>query len=380
MNSKPSTLSNTNADPKNWVAPTLSIVVPTFNERDNIGLLIENLGKTMGDTSWELIVVDDDSPDGTAELVKEISQTNPHVHCIKRVGRRGLSSACIEGISASAAPFVAVMDADHQHDEQILPAMLASAQAGDDIVVGSRYAGKGSADEGLSGFRLWGSQLATNMSAIVTGRRTTDPMSGFFLVRRELFDEVVPKLAADGFKILLDIIVTAGALGRDLKVSDVDYTFRARHAGDSKMNPLIVVQFMGLWLSKMTGGFLPTSFLLFAMVGVSGIAVHLGVLTLTHFYLGFNFTNGQLTATVVAMTWNFFLNNELTYADKKLRGNRMWIGLVSFYAVCSLGAIANISVASIVYSVRPGAYFAGIIGALMSSVFNYAVTRITTWR
>ena len=367
-------------DEQQWTAPILSLVIPTFNERANMEPLFESLTKALHGIAWEMIVVDDDSPDGTASVVKALSQKHPHVRCIHRVGRRGLSSACIEGISASAAPFVAVMDADHQHDETILPAMLAEAQNGANLVVGSRYADRGSAGDGFSSIRLWGSHVATWLASLVAGKKTNDPMSGFFLLKRSLFNAVAPKLSSEGFKILLDIIVSATTAKVEIVARDVPYEFRQRLAGESKMSPLVAVQFIGLWFSKLTGGLVPATFLLFAMVGASGVIVHMSVLGLAHFRLGFNFTNAQLVATLAAMTWNFFLNNELTYANQHLRGVKMFYGLLSFYAVCSLGAFANISIASLIYSIRPGAYFAGFAGAVMSSVFNYTVTRLFTWR
>jgi dolichol-phosphate mannosyltransferase len=368
---------------KGWQPPELAVIVPSYNERDNVGLLYEKVTKALDGVPFEFIVVDDNSPDGTAGVVKEMSRRFPNVRCIHRIGRRGLSSAVTEGISASAAPYFAVVDADLQHDESILPRMFARAKAGDDIVVGTRYAGDGSAGEGFSATRAAGSRLATRLSALVTGTNLSDPMSGFFLMRREVFDEVAPTLSKEGFKILLDIIVSATRFrsrhDRALQIGEVSYTFRERHAGESKMNPLVVVQFLGLLLSKLTAGLLPTSFLLFSMVGGSGIFVHMGALW---FFgaVGFNFTNAQLAATLVAMTTNFVLNNELTYADKKLRGRRFWIGLATFYAVCSLGMLANISVAVQLFSATGGFLLAGFIGAIMSVVFNYSVTRVFTWR
>ncbi|MHB1103406.1 MAG: glycosyltransferase [Devosia sp.] len=367
-----------------WQAPELAVVVPSYNERDNIPLLYDKVSAALKGIPFEFIVVDDNSPDGTAIAVKEMARHFPNVRCIHRIGRRGLSSACIEGISASAAPFFAVIDADLQHDETILPRMYRQALDGDDIVVGTRYAGSGSAGEGLSSAREAGSRLATRLSSLLTGITLSDPMSGFFLMRRQVFDEVAPTLSKDGFKILLDIIVTATRF-RDradatLHIGEVPYRFRARHAGESKMSPLIVIQFLGLLLSKLSRGLLPTSFLLFAMVGGSGVFVHLATLWLTHEFMGFNFTNAQLTATIVAMTTNFVLNNELTYADKKLRGSHFWLGLLSFYVVCSIGALANVSVATWIYEASPDLFLAGVAGAVMSVVFNYSVTRVFTWR
>jgi dolichol-phosphate mannosyltransferase len=367
-----------------WLPPQLSIIVPTFNERDNIALLYDNLATALGDTPFEMIVVDDNSPDGTAAAVKALARVHPNIRCLQRIGRRGLSSACIEGISASAAPFFAVMDADHQHDEKILPQMLAKAVAGDEIVVATRYAEGGSTGEGFSATRQAGSQLATRLSATLTGTNLSDPMSGFFLMRREVFDEVAPKLSDDGFKILLDIIVTAmrfrKANGQALTIGEVPYQFRERHAGTSKMSPLIVVQFLGLLLSKMTGGLLPTSFLLFSLVGGTGLVVHLLSLTIVEHFFAPPFWISQTIAALVSMTSNFFLNNSLTYSDKKLRGVRLWVGLVTFYAVCSFGLIANVSVANLVYGLDQQVYIAAIVGVIMSVVFNYAVTRVFTWR
>lgn len=367
-----------------WRPPLLSVIVPSYNERDNIAPLYDKLARALAGIDWEMIVVDDNSPDGTAEVARELARRHPNVRCIHRIGRRGLSSACIEGVHASAAPYFAVIDADHQHDETRLPAMLARAEAGDDIVVGSRYVGEGSAGEGLSATREVGSRLATRLAAALTGVTITDPMSGFFLMGREVFDEVAPRLSKEGFKILLDIVVSATRYrrrsGEPLHVSEVPYTFRPRHAGESKMSPLIVAQFLGLLVSKTVGGVLPASFLLFSMVGGTGVLVHLAVLWLTHERLAFSFAMAQLTATLVAMTTNFVLNNELTYADKRLRGGRFWIGLLSFYLVCSFGTLANVSVASWIYQADPNLFLAGIAGAIMSVVFNYSVTRVFTWR
>lgn len=367
-----------------WQAPLLAVIVPSYNERDNVALLFEKVSEALGDTQFEFIVVDDNSPDGTAEVVKALARSRPNVRCIHRIGRRGLSSAVIEGISASAAPYFAVIDADLQHDERILPEMLAKAMATDDIVVGTRYGGAGSVGEGLSKAREAGSRFATQLSGLLTGKALSDPMSGFFVMRRSVFDEVAPALSDDGFKILLDIIVSAGRsrsrLGKDLSIGEVPYTFRPRHAGESKMSSLVVVQFLGLIVSKLSGGLLPTSFLLFGLVGGFGVIVHMGTLWFSHEVLGQSFVWAQVVATVIAMTFNYVANNELTYANKKLKGWRYLTGLLSFYAVCSIGALANVSVASWIYAFDGQFYVAGLLGVLMSVVFNYSVTRVFTWR
>ena len=366
-----------------WVPIELTVVVPSYKERENIAPLYDKLATALAGIAWEMVVVDDSSPDGTADAARDLARKYPNARVIHRIGRRGLSSAVIEGMAASAATYVAVIDADHQHDERILPQMLAT-MSDHEIAVGTRYATGGSAGEGFSSARERGSKLATQLSRLLTGLNLSDPMSGFFLMRREIFAEIAPELSNEGFKILLDVIVTATRLrarrGEPFRIAEVPYTFRARHAGESKMSSIIVVQFLGLLMSKLSRGLLPSSFLLFSLVGASGVFVHLAMLWLTHEQLGFNFTNSQLAATVVAMTTNFLLNNELTYADRKLRGNRFWVGLLSFYAICSIGALANISVAAWIYEADTNLWLAGITGAAMSVVFNYSVTRVFTWR
>jgi dolichol-phosphate mannosyltransferase len=370
--------------PEAWVAPQLAVIVPSYNERDNVALLYDKVTAALGATPFEFIVVDDNSPDGTSEVVRDMARRHQNVRGIHRLGRRGLSSAVVEGILASAAPYFAVIDADLQHDETILPQMLEKAIAGDHIVIGTRYSGEGSVGEGLSRTREAGSRFATKLSSLVTGKSLSDPMSGFFLMRRSVFDEIAPSLSDDGFKILLDIIVSAGRSrarqGKELRIGEVPYTFRPRHAGESKMSSIVVVQFLGLIVSKLSGGLLPTTFLLFALVGGLGVVVHMGTLLFTHEVLGFNFVWSQVAATLLAMTFNFMLNNELTYANKKLRGWRYLTGMLTFYAVCSIGALANVSVASWIYAYDGQFYVAGLLGVLMSVVFNYSVTKVFTWR
>ena len=357
--------------------PELTIVLPTFNEAANIPINVERIGKALGDIRHEIIVVDDNSPDGTAKVARSISQSNPNVRCIRRVGRRGLSGACIEGMMAASAPVIVIMDADLQHDETVLPEMLKQIRAGADLVVGTRYAGQGSAAEGFNRTRAKGSELATKLSNRITGDLVSDPMSGFFMLKREVADKAASQVSNDGFKILFDIVSRMGA---DLTIREVPFTFKERLHGDSKLGFLVTMQFLGLLASRYTGGLFPAQFLLFALVGLLGVLVHMSVLYFLTGPMQIAFATSQLAATFVAMTSNFFINNNLTYAHMKLRGWRIVTGLLSFCAVCSLGAIANISVSVQIYQWQSGVALAGLAGALMSSVFNYSVTKLVTWR
>src|ERR1700677_4903040 len=202
--------------------PQLSVVVPTFNERDNVTKLFRRLETALQGIGFEVVFVDDNSPDGTWQVVRELARQDSRVRCIRRIGRRGLSGACIEGILASSAPCAAVIDADLQHDEAQLPKMLSLLQGGEfDLVIGSRYIEGGSADS-FNRHRAGASALATEVAKRALKVEVADPMSGFFMIRRERFEELAPQLSTQGFKILLDVVATAhGAL----RIKEVPYTF-----------------------------------------------------------------------------------------------------------------------------------------------------------
>ena len=357
--------------------PELTIVVPTYNERNNITELALRLDSVLADINWEMLVVDDDSPDGTAGIVKALSRSDPRIRCIRRVGRRGLSGACIEGILASSSPYVAVMDADLQHDETVLPRMLKLAKTSD-VVVATRYSEGGAAD-GLSSRRQTVSSLGGKLSRLIIKVDVSDPMSGFFMLKRETVEEFAPRLATSGFKILVDIL---SALPADAKIAEVPYSFRDRHSGDSKLDARVLFDYAGFLLHRLTGGALPVRFLMFALVGAIGLVVHLVALRLLIATMPqSNFTLLQGIATGIAMVGNFILNNQLTYRDARLKGLAFLTGLVTFCLSCSVGAIANIGVATWVYgSTDQQWWFAGVVGALMGAVWNYAASSTFVWR
>ena len=358
-------------------APELSIVVPTFKESANVPTLVRLLDATLAGIAWEVIFVDDDSPDGTARVAKDLSRRDPRVRCIRRVGRRGLAGACIEGMLSSSAPVVAVMDADLQHDETILPKMYAAIREGADLAVGSRYVEGGSSSEGLSSIRQWGSETATSLARRFLKIDLSDPMSGFFMIRRDRVEEIAPHLSREGFKILLDIVASSP---HPLKTAEVPFTFRERQAGESKLDTLVTAEYLGLLFSKISGGILPVRFLMFLAVGASGVVIHLAALKTAFHALAMSFAWAEFLATMVAMTWNFVLNNQLTYRDRRLSGFGFLYGLFTFYVVCSLGTVANLGVANWLFEMESGLWVAGFAGALMSAVFNYSASSVLTWR
>jgi dolichol-phosphate mannosyltransferase len=358
-------------------APDLTVVVPTFNERENVGLLYERLSTVLAGITWEAIFVDDDSPDGTADAVRALARRDTRVRCLQRVGRRGLSSACIEGILASSAPYVAVMDADLQHDERLLPRMFATLRDEPyDLVVGSRYiAGGGVGDWDAA--RQRASALATRLSRLITKTEIADPMSGFFVLRRALFEDSLRRLSAQGFKILLDLLASASTPPR---IKELPFEFRPRQHGESKLDALVMWEFAMLLADKLIGHVVPVRFALFALIGGLGVFIHMGVLWTSLRPFALPFTTAQTIATIAAMTANFYLNNFFTYADKRLKGWRALRGLISFYVICSLGAVANIGIASYLFAEQERWWIAGIAGVIVGSVWNYAVSSIFTWK
>lgn len=358
--------------------PELTIVVPTYNESANVPELVRLLDAALSGIAWEVVFVDDDSPDGTSRVAKAIARRDPRVRCLRRVGRRGLAGACIEGMLSSSAPTVAVMDADLQHDETILPKMVAAIRDGADLVVGSRYVDGGSSNEGLSSIRQWGSETATTLARRFLKIELSDPMSGFFMIRRDKVEAIAEDLSREGFKILLDIVASSPDR---LKTVEVPFTFRERQAGESKLDTLVTAEYLGLLFSKLSGGLVPVRFLMFLLVGASGIVIHLAALKIALHVFETTFAWGEFAASVVAMTWNFVLNNQLTYRDRRLTGFRFVWGLFTFYLVCSLGTIANMGVATGLFEmVDTGPWIAGFAGAVLSAVFNYTVSAVFTWR
>ena len=353
----------------------LTVVAPTFNEHDNVEILVARLDAALGGIEWEVVFVDDDSPDGTADKVRALARSDPRVRCLQRIGRRGLATAVIEGMLASSAPYLAVIDADLQHDETVLPQMLASIKAEDlDIVIGSRHAAGGSIGD-WDRRRATISNVAARLARLVVAADLTDPMSGFFMMARPAFERSVRRLSGQGFKILLDLFASTPVAFR---YSEVPYVFGRRLHGESKLDSFVVWEYLMLLTDKLVGRFVPARFIFFAVIGGLGVVVHF-----TTLYLGLKlvaFPAAQAIATFVAMTSNFVLNNMLTYRDRRLSGWRFVTGLVSFYAVCSLGAVANVGIASAAFAEHYTWWAAGLAGVAVGVVWNYAVSSVFTWR
>lgn len=354
----------------------LAVVIPTFCERGNVIEVIRRLRNVLAGISWEAIFVDDDSPDGTARIVRAIGRRDRRVRCVHRIGRRGLSGACIEGMLASSAPVIAVMDADLQHDESVLPKMLAQLRAeGAELVVATRYAGAGSVGE-WSASRARISNGATRFSQLVYEHPVSDPMSGFFMLRRALLEEAMRELSSTGFKLLLDILAT---IKRPIVIKEVSYTFRNRVEGESKLDSVVAWDFGMLVIDKLIGRYIPMRFVAFSLVGGAGILVHLATMTMLLAHTAMSFPEAQTIAATGTMVFNYAVNNVLTYRDRRRRKLAWLTGLASFMVACSLGALANVMIANAVYAQHAPWVLASLAGILVGAVWNYAMTSRFTW-
>ena len=358
-------------------APEITIVVPTLNERANIPILVARLQRLLAGVDWEIVFVDDNSADGTAAVARAIGEADSRVRCIRRIGRRGLAGALLEGMLSSQARWVAALDADLQHDETLLMAMVERLRQGDvDLVVASRYI-DGQSGEGFAPRRARASRWSSVVARRFVGVELTDPMSGFFMIRRDTVEELAPSLSSQGFKLLLDIVATARG---KLRVVELPYVFRARQHGLSKLDTRVILDFAALVIAKLTNDAVSLRFLLFCFVGLTGVAVHMSALALAVDAAALRFSVAQAVATVIAITWNFVLNNRLTYRDQRLTGWRFLTGLLWFQAICSVGAVSNVGAASWLYDNGPGWWIAGLGGAVMGAVWNYVVSAAFVWR
>jgi len=370
-------MSESNYPPKSCPPPELAVIVPVYNEAGNIEVLTERLRHSLQGLDWELIFVDDDSPDGSADKAQEIARRDRRVRVLRRIGRRGLSSACIEGMLATVAPYLAVLDGDLQHDETLLPSMLRTLKhEGLDIVVGSRYLAGG-------GLGTWNrrrrsmSRFASRLARTLVNADLTDPMSGFFMLNVTLLHGCVRSLSGIGFKILLDIFASSP---RPLRFTEIPYVFRERRTGESKLDNAVLWEYLLMLVQKTIGSVVPVRFIGFSLIGGSGIIVHMAVLWILFRLMGASFMTGQAVATLVAMTTNFFLNNVLTYRDLRLRRWQLLRGWLSFVLACSIGAVANVGIATYLFQAESYWVISAFSGILVGAVWNYAITAVYTWR
>lgn len=372
-------------DSLSWCNNTavLSLILPTYNESENLPRLLPKIEQVLANTPHELIVVDDDSPDRTWELAQELTKNDEHIHVIRRIGRRGLSSAIMEGFLAAKGEVLAVMDADGQHDIALLPKLYAATQDNAELAIGSRYVEGGGVGE-WDERRQYLSRLATRLAKWMCRVPVEDPMSGFFAIRKQTFDAVAEKLNPKGFKMLLDILVCIpeGAVVRELP-----YAFGIREHGKSKMSWKVQLDFLEYLYDASLGRFIPLLFVKYCIVGTLGVGVHMGayVLFSSLFRNGsdltvFNFSVSVLLAVETAILFNFLLNNIWTFSHMRLRGTAAIVGFLKYNAACTFGALANMAVSTFLFSLGLIELLSVAIGAFTGVVWNYTMSRMLTWK
>jgi dolichol-phosphate mannosyltransferase len=357
-------------------APELSIIIPTLNEAENIVALLRRIAAAMPRPDWEVVVVDDASPDGTAALVHAHAAEEPRVRCLERHGKRGLSSACLDGMAAARGRYLAVLDADLQHDESLLPEMLDRLRTGEvDVVVGSRYMDGGGVGS-WNAARHGASRCATALAQWLLAPGLHDPMSGFFMMRAECMRAVRPRLCGLGFKLLLDLIA---ASPQPLRLVEVPYRFGCRTGGRSKLGVRVALAFLYQLAARSLAQPRLREATAFALVGGAGVITHLACLALLLRLLPLPFAAAQTIAVFVAMMGNFVLNNRFTFRQRQLRGLEALHGLLSFSVLCSAGAIGNVIVAAAVDAAYPHRWVAALAGIVVGATWNFGCGVAIVW-
>ena len=364
------------------VHPILTIIIPTFNEVNNISKIVEKLESALSTVKYKIIFVDDESNDGTINKIRLLEAQKSNISLLLRIGRRGLSGACIEGMLISKTELIAVIDCDLQHDEKKLSEMVNKFRANKnlDLVIGSRHTKHGRSEDGFNKFRKLGSDFAILLTKKLLRIQTTDPMSGFFMVKKNSLFQVIDKLQPNGFKILADIVACSNRTQKKWEIAEVGYEFKRRISGQSKMSIIIILEFLSLILSHLSRGILSIRFILFGMVGLSGVFVQLFTTFLCLNLSIQPYVTAHSIGVFMAMTSNYYFNNLLTYKDRSLKGFGFFKGLLSFYLICSAGALANIAIAKLFFDYTEIWVLSSLMGAILGAVWNFIFSSIFTWK
>ena len=358
----------------------ISIIIPTFNEAKNIRSLINNLANLLNNLDYEIIVVDDDSPDGTANEVNKLMEQNKNIYLISRVGRYGLSSAIKEGLIFGKGEYLIVLDGDGQHDANcILDLIKKIKETNSDMVIASRFLDS-SEIKGLSEKRSFGSKLANIAARISLSSNysnLTDYLSGCFCLKRKNTELFIRKIEINGFKFLYEIL--ALSKGR-LSIVEVPLLFKERNHGKSKLDLAIVWDFFISILHNISYRILPRRAISFGLVGISGVFVQLLItLLLINIFL-IEFKSALPFSVVCAATSNFLINNQLTFRNNRLRNLALLKGLLKFLLVASLPVIANVGIATAFYQyISSDTLIAQIAGIAIVYAWNYLASSLFVW-
>ena len=354
----------------------VSVIIPTYNERDNIGPLVERMQDALSGYAYEVVFVDDDSKDGTVELITSLSDRYP-VRVIVRRDKRGLASAVVDGLAQMDGQVAVVMDADLQHPPEIIPSLLKAIDDGSDVAVASRYT-TGGGMRGWSLTRKVISKGATFLAHLLlpSTRQVKDPMSGFFSLRRQVVDSA--SLSPKGYKILLEILVE-GQFNRAVKLP---FTFETRSRGESKLSAKQQVDYLKHLYSLLRRKGEIWRFVKFCLVGLSGVGVNMGLLWLLTEVAGLFYLISAAISIETSIITNFVLNNFFTFPDRNLPGAGQFFGrLLKFNLVSLAGLGINLGVLSLLTEVFGMYYLVGnICGIAVAILWNYLANSWWTWR
>tara|TARA_Y100000991_G_scaffold144045_1_gene108785 strand:- start:332 stop:1441 length:1110 start_codon:yes stop_codon:yes gene_type:complete len=358
----------------------ISIVIPTFNEQNNVSKIINQLLNLDIDYELEIIVVDDNSYDGTAKLVREYGRLDKRVRLINRLGRSGLSSAIKEGCLCASGDIIAVMDADGQHDPSYIVLALETIELKKvDIVLGSRFA-KGAIIKGLSIERKSSSSIANNLARLSlygSYDYLTDYMSGFFVFKRNVCIELIEKIDVHGFKFFYELLAISKG---KLKILEIPLIFNERMYGDSKLDLPVVWDFLISLLHTFCGRIVPRRAVSFALVGSTGVFIQLSTIYFLLALTNFDFETVLPVGVIIAASSNFIINNILTFRSNKLLGKNFYTGLLKFLLVSSLPIIANVGVTNLFYSkFSTNTFFSQLVGIFVVFIWNYAASSKVVW-
>ena len=359
----------------------ISIVIPTFNEVKNIIPLLKNLTVLVKDFEYEIIVVDDDSPDGTSNVVNKYMKSNKSIKLITRIGRSGLSSAIKEGLIFAQGKYLLVLDGDGQHHPSFILDMLEKIKKNkSDIVIGSRFLNT-SKLEGLSNKRSLGSKFANKLARISLHKnyaKLTDYLSGCFCLEKEMTKKYIRKIEINGFKFLYELLSLSKG---NLDVLEVPLLFKERRFGNSKLDIAIVWDFIISILHNLTLRLLPRRAISFGLVGISGVFVQLFITSFLVEIFLIDFYNALPFAVISAATSNFLINNQVTFRSERLKNLSLLIGLLKFLIVASLPVIANVGIATAIYKyISADTFIAQIAGIAIVYAWNYLASSSFVWK
>lgn len=359
----------------------LSIVIPTFNESENIVVLLDRLVEVLAPLNFEVIVVDDDSPDLTWKFVESYAANNERVRVIRRMDAKGLSSAVTTGMLQANGACIAVMDADLQHDETILPQMARKVlEEGFDVAVGSREAPGGSYGEWSISRKLT-SYGAKWLAKLAVGSVAKDPMSGFFAISRDWYLNTVDLVNPSGFKILLEFLVR----GDKPNVVEIGYGFRQRERGETKLNSTVMLEYLLALVDLRFGWLIPNQFVKFAAVGITGSLVNFSGFAFAQ-AIGISIPLAVVIGVELAIVWTYFCNNYFTFTPMTFRGRDLLKGFIIYQLVACYGLVVQLSVVEMLLGRYPALagglltlYLTYMVGVLFAAFGNFMLHTHYTW-